>query len=86
MEIIVSNAIVGCLIIIAYTLGLKNTNKGTIAPKISKVAKNTFKTIIKSKAERIKEEADLEEARKLAITIANIENYNGDGLGQEEVK
>lgn len=86
MEIIISNSIVGILIILAYTLGLNRGKVGIDVSSITKVAKNPIKTIKKSIEEKKLEEEALEEARKIAIAINNIENYNGDGLGQEEVK
>lgn len=86
MEIIISNSIVGILIILAYTLGLNNGKVGIDVSSITKMAKNPIKTIKKSIEEKKLEEELLEEARKMAIAINNIENYNGDGLGQEEVK
>lgn len=86
MEIIISNSIVGILIILAYTLGLNKGNVGINISSISKVAKNPIKTIKNNIEEKKREEELLEEARKMAIAINNIENYNGDGLGQEEVK
>lgn len=86
MEIIISNSIVGILIILAYTLGLNRGKVGIDVSSITKIAKNPIKTIKKSIEEKKLEEEALEEARKMAIAINNIENYNGDGLGQEEVK
>ena len=47
MEIIISNLIVGVLVILAYTLGLKKGNIDTFIPNIVKVAKNPIKTIKK---------------------------------------
>lgn len=86
MEIIISNSIVGILIILAYTLGLNKGKVGIDISSISKVAKNPIKTIRNSIEEKKREEELLEETRKMAIAINNIENYNGDSLGQEEVK
>lgn len=86
MEIIISNTIVGVLIIIAYTLGLKKGNVSTFIPNIIKVAKNPVRTIKSSIEEKEKNKLFEEEARKLSIAINNIENYNGDSLGQEDIK
>jgi hypothetical protein len=85
MEIIISNLIVGVLIILAYTLGLKKGNSNMIIPNIIKVAKNPIKTIKESIEEKEKNKLLEEEARKLSIAINNIENYNGDSIGQEDV-
>ena len=86
MEIIISNAIVGVLIIIAYTLGLKKGDASAFIPNIIKVAKNPVRTIKSSIEEKEKNKLFEEEARKLSIAINNIENYNGDSLGQEDIK
>lgn len=86
MEIIISNSIVGILIILAYTLGLNKGKTSINIPSIAKVIKNPVKTIKNSIQYNKREQEELEEARKLAIAINNIENYNGDYLGQEEVE
>lgn len=86
MEIIISNTITGVLIILAYTLGLK---KGVIdinTSKIINVVKNPIKTIKNNIQESKYEEEIREKARLETIAINNIENYNGNGLGQVDIK
>lgn len=86
MEIIISNLTVGVLIILAYTLGLKKGKVDTFIPNIIKVAKNPVRTIKENIEEKEKNKLLEEETRKLSIAINNIENYNGDSIGQEDVK
>lgn len=86
MEIIVSNAIVGLLIIIAYTLGLNNGNGGKVIPKVINNAIHPIKTV-KNTIENIKAEEKAEkELEEFNNILLNIENYNGSEEGQVAIK
>ena len=73
--------LVGCFILVAYTLGLKNgqklkNNEEIKLPEINpvKVIKNEIENYEEKKKQEINE-----------INMFNIDNYDGTGLGQKDI-
>lgn len=73
--------LVGCFILVAYTLGLKNgqklkNNEEIKLPEINpvKVIKNEIENYEEKKKQEINE-----------INMFNIDNYDGTGLGQRDI-
>lgn len=73
--------LVGCFILVAYTLGLKNgqklkNNEEIKMPEINpvKAIKNEMENYEEKKKQEINE-----------INMFNIDNYDGTGLGQRDI-
>lgn len=73
--------LVGCFILVSYTLGLKNgqklkNNEEIKLPEINpvKVIKNEIENYEEKKKQEINE-----------INMFNIDNYDGTGLGQKDI-
>lgn len=83
MEIIISNLIMAIVVIIAYTLGLKNGQKIQNNERVN-VVPDLKETI--NKVEDIKNHfEEKEELEKLDKILQNIDNYEGSPKGQVNI-
>lgn len=73
--------LVGCFILVAYTLGLKNGQKLKNNEEIKLPEMNPVK-VIKNEIENY-EEKKKQEINE--INMFNIDNYDGTGLGQRDI-
>lgn len=73
--------LVGCFILVAYTLGLKNGQKLKNNEEIKLPEMNPVK-VIKNEIENY-EEKKKQEINE--INMFNIDNYDGTGLGQKDI-
>lgn len=83
MEIIISNLIMAIVVIVAYTLGLKNGQKIQNNERVN-VVPDLKETI--NKVEDIKNHfEEKEELEKLDKILQNIDNYEGSPKGQVNI-
>lgn len=80
-EAIILCTIFGVFILVAYSLGLKNgqrisKNKEVIMPNINPV---------KVVTEEIEKHEEKKKQQAYEIMMSNIDNYDGTGLGQQEI-
>lgn len=80
MEEILLSLTIGILVIVAYTLGLRNGQKVFKGEQVE-LPKPTIGKVTR----QIEENEYDKEVEKTSIIIDNIENYKGDGTGQREV-
>lgn len=81
MEEIILSLVIGVLIIISYTLGLKNGQRVVRGQEVELPKIEPIKAIQR----HIEEREVNEEMERLNNIINNIENYSGDSSGQKEV-
>ena len=80
MEDILLVVVTGLMIVFAYTLGLRHSQK------IAKGEEITIADPIKAITQKLENTKLDEELEKLNKIMDNIENYSGDSKGQKEVK
>ena len=81
IEAIILCTIFGVFILVAYSLGLKNgqmisKNEEVIMPNINPV---------KVVSEEIQKHEEKKKQQAYEIMMSNIDNYDGTGLGQQEI-
>lgn len=81
IETIILCAIFGIFILIAYSLGLKNgqrlsKNEEVVVPNINPV---------KVVTEEIEKHEEKKKQQAYEIMMSNIDNYDGTGLGQQDI-
>lgn len=81
IEVIILCTIVGVFIIVAYSLGLKNgqrlsKNEEVVVPNV-----NPIKVV----TEEIEKHEEKKKQQAYEIMMSNIDNYDGTGLGQQDI-
>lgn len=81
LEVILFCSIFGLFILASYTLGLRNGQKLSKREEITIPDINPVNAINK----HIESREQKKEQEILDITMSNIDNYDGTGLGQQEI-
>lgn len=81
IETIILCTIFGVLILVAYSLGLKNgqrlsKNEEVVMPQVNPV---------KVVTEEIEKHEEKKKQQAYEIMMSNIDNYDGTGLGQQDI-
>ena len=81
IEAIILCTIFGVFILVAYSLGLKNgqrisKNEEVVVPSVNPV---------KIVSEEIEKHEEKKKQQAYEIMMSNIDNYDGTGLGQQEI-
>ena len=81
IEAIILCTIVGVFIIVSYSLGLKNgqrlsKNEEVVVPNVNPV---------KVVTEEIEKHEEKKKQQAYEIMMSNIDNYDGTGLGQQDI-
>ena len=81
IETIILCTIFGAFILIAYTLGLRNGQKLSNNREVTMPELNPVKAI----QNEIEEHDEKKKQEQFDIIMSNIDNYNGTGIGQQNI-